>query len=191
MKKLVVILVVAMFFFMCSTVFAQTKTEKGQIELGGNASLSVNSFSLDGNHDETITTFSLLPRVGYFVMNKLEIEPQLIIQSVTISPEGGDSHTQAIYGGILSVSYNFESASNLIPFVFGGIGFLGNSFTGATDLKTSLILPSVGGGLKIFISEKGVLRTEAFYQRTTNSFGEDKLTDSGFGISFGFSVFLK
>lgn len=115
----------------------------------------------------------------------------MIIQSITLSPEGGDSHTASNFGGILSVSYNFESASNLVPFVFGGIGFLSNSETHATGLKTSMILPSVGGGLKIFISEKGVLRTEAFYQRTTNSGGEDKLTDNGFGISLGLSVFLR
>ncbi len=191
MKKLVVVLAVAVSFLAFSTCFAQTKTAKGKIELGGNVSFSHNSFSLDGSGQGSMSTFTLFPRVGYFIINKLELEPQLMIQSVTISPEGGESHTQAIYGGILSVSYNFESSSNLVPFVFGGIGFLGNSFTGATDLKTSLILPSVGGGLKIFLTEKGVLRTEAFYQRTTNSSGEDKLTDNGFGISLGLSVFLK
>jgi outer membrane protein len=191
MKKVVTVLVVVMFFLTFSTLFAQTKTEKGKIELGGSAAFSSNSFSFDGTHTGTITTFTLSPRIGYFVVNKLEIEPQLLVLSISATPEGGETNTASNFGGLLSLSYNFEGGSNLVPFVFAGIGFLSNSVTHATNLKTSMILPDAGVGLKAFVTDKGVLRAEAFYERTTNSGGEEKLTDNSFGLRIGFSVFLK
>jgi len=190
MKKVLVVLV-ALLLVMSSNLFAQNRTAKGQIELSGGVSFSSSSYSYDGQHQYTMTTFALSPKIGFFVIDKLEIEPQLLVVSVSISEEGGGSGTASNFGGIFSLSYNFEGESNLVPFIFAGMGFLSNSVTDATDLKTSMILPAAGAGLKAFISEKGVLRAEAFYQRTTNSGGEEKLIDNSFGLGVGFSVFLK
>jgi outer membrane protein len=190
MKKVLIVLI-ALFLVMSSNLFAQEKTAKGKIELSGSVAFTSSSYSSDGNHEATITMFVLSPRIGFFVVDKLEIEPQLLVVSTTLSPEGGSSGTASAFGGIFSLSYNFEGESNLVPFIFAGVGFVSNSVTDETDLKTSMILPAAGAGLKAFISEKGVLRAEAFYQRTTNSGGWEKLTDNSFGLGVGLSVFLK
>ncbi len=66
-----------------------------------------------------------------------------------------------------------------------------NSGTGAKDLKTTMIFPSFSAGIKTFLTEKGALRSEIFYQRWTNTAGIEDLTTDNFGINTGLSVFLK
>jgi hypothetical protein len=191
MKKLISLLMVFFVLGLFSSSFAQTKTAKGQIEMGGSAALQMYSFSFDGTKLSSGTVFMIYPRVGFFVIPKLELEPTLLFTSTSSKPEGGKSATATNFGGLFSVSYNFEGATNLVPFLFGGIGFLTNSETDVENLKTTMILPDIGAGIKYFITEKGVIRAELFYQRQSNAGGLEKLTYNNFGLRAGFSIFLK
>jgi hypothetical protein len=191
MKKLISLLMVIFVLGLFSSAFAQTKTAKGQIEIGGSATLYMTSESYDGHKVGSGTEFALYPRVGFFVIPKLELEPTLIFESSSWEPEGGKRSTETHFGGIFSVSYNFEGATNLVPFLFGGIGMLTNSITDVEDLKTTMILPDIGAGIKYFITEKGAIRAELFYQRISNACGYEKYNDNNFGLRAGFSLFLK
>lgn len=190
MRKVLIVLV-AMFLVMSSNLFAQKKTVKGQIELGGNFGFSSSSFSYKGESEGTITAFSFSPRIGFFVINKFEIEPQIQFVSVSMKPEAGETETETDFGGILSLSYNFESGSNLVPFVFAGIGMQTHSITDVEDLKTTMIAPELGAGLKAFFSEKGALRAEVYYNHMTNAGGYEDESANTFGLRVGLSVFLK
>lgn len=191
MKKVLVVLVALCFLVLSSNLFAQMKTKKGQIELSGSASFSTSSFSWKGDSEGSITEVAFYPGFGFFVVNKLEIEPKLAFISVSVNPEGGETITLTDFGGILSLSYNFEGESNLLPFIFAGIGFQTHSITDVKDLKTSMILPEVGAGVKAFFNEKSALRVEAFYSHTTNALGIEDETANSFGLRVGFSVLLK
>jgi len=191
MKKLISLLMVFFVLGLFSLSFAQTKTAKGQVEIGGSATLQMISESFDGDKVGSGTVFAVYPRVGFFVIPKLELEPTLVFESMSWKPEGGKSVTATSFGGIFSVSYNFEGASNLVPFLFGGVGFLTNSITDVEDLKTTMILPDIGAGIKYFITEKGVIRAELFYQRQDNASGLEDVTTNNFGLRAGFSIFLK
>jgi outer membrane protein len=191
MKKLISLLMVLFVLGLFSSSFAQTKTAKGKIEIGGDASVQMYSQSSDGHKIKSGTLFQLYPRVGYFVIPKLELEPTLIFESSSSKPEGGKTSTTTHFGGVFSVSYNFEGATNLVPFLFGGIGFLSNSITDEESLKTTLILPDIGAGIKYFITEKGVIRAELFYRRLSNAEGCKDLKQNNFGLRAGLSIFLK
>jgi len=197
MKKVAVIMLAIFVVAAFSTAFAQDKTAKGQIELGGRVSFYMTSEKYDGEKVGSGSEFTLYPSVGYFIIPKLELEPTLLINSWSWKPEGGETSSRRNFGGLLNVAYHFERAtpSDLIPFVFLGVGMVSHSGknNGETveDLKTTMILPDAGVGIKYFLTEKGVLRAELFYQRLDKAEGVDKLTDTNIGLRAGISIFLK
>jgi hypothetical protein len=197
MKKVVSLILVVFVLALFSSSFAQEKTAKGQVEIGGTVSFYVSSESYDGNKAGSGSEFMVYPSVGYFIIPKLELEPKLLIVYSSWKPEGGKTSSTSNFGGILNFAYHFEGATqgNMVPFVFAGIGVLSNSekIDGETvkDLKTTMILPDAGGGIKYFITEKGVIRAEVFYQRLSKAYGVDKLTESNIGLRAGVSLFLK
>lgn len=197
MKKVVSILLAVFVLALFSSAFAQEKTAKGQIEIGGTISAYTWSESYDGTKVLSGTEFMVYPSVGYFVIPKLELEPKLLVNYSSEKPKGGKTSSTTNLGGIFNVAYHFEGAikGNAIPFVFAGIGILSNSAKsdGETvkDLKTTMILPDAGVGLKYFITEKGVIRAELYYQRLDKAYGVDKLVETNIGLRAGITLFLK
>jgi len=197
MKKLISLLMVLFVLGLFSSAFAQTKTAKGQIELGGDVAFGMSTYSVEEGEyliDNT-TDFTLYPRFGYFVIPKLEIEPRLIFSrySINYKSEDFEDWSFTTLGAIFAVAYNFETAGKMVPFVFGGFGFQTYSSDPKPekDYETTMILPTVGGGIKAFLTDHGVIRFEAFYERHDKAGGVDKLTSNNFGIRAGVSVFLK
>jgi hypothetical protein len=204
MKKVAAILLAVFVLVSFSTVFAAEaeKTAKGQIEIGGMLSAYMWSESYSGD-DEFYTEYKgtdvmLYPSVGYFVIPKLEIEPKLLVNFSSYKPKkDGKTSSMTNLGGILNVAYHFEGAmdSKVIPFVFAGVGILSNSAKdyGETvkDLKTTLIAPDAGVGIKYFITERGTIRVEGYIQRLDKAEGIDKLVETDFGLRGGITLFLK
>ncbi len=181
---------VLMSLIICSsTVFGQANIGKGAIEIGGNVFFISSSLSYEGHSEGSVSYFLLAPRFGFFKTDNFEIEPQLLYGRVSEDPEYDSSYSFSVYGGIFSFSYNFKTSSNIVPFVFAGVGFLG--YSGEGDFQSSAIAPDAGVGMKSFISQKGALRLELFYQNMTNYMGIQDLKASNFGFRGGFSVFLK
>lgn len=199
MKKVVAILLAVFVLATFSTVLAAEaeKTAKGKVEIGGTVSAYFWSESYDGDKVYSGTEFMVYPSVGFFVIPKLELEPKLLVNFYSEKPEGGKTSSNTNLGGIFNVAYHFEGAmqGNAVPFVFAGIGILSNSAKSdgesVKDLKTTMILPDAGVGIKYFITERGTIRAEIYYQRLDKAYGVDKLVETNIGLRAGLTLFVK
>jgi hypothetical protein len=191
MKKLCVVTVILMLVVLLPlaiTSLAGELTAKGRVELGGDMSFTYFSYK-----DGSVTDVSIMPRVGYFVIPKLEVEPMLMITSTSYNPDEGESFSGTVFGALLNVAYHFEGAnsSKLVPFVFAGAGFA--SYSGdyyPKDSKTALVAPDAGAGIKYFITNSAVIRGQGFYEHVTNDGGIEDNTVDDFGVSVGVSIFV-
>jgi hypothetical protein len=192
MKKLCVVTVILMLVVLLPlalTSLAGEMTAKGRVELGGDLGFTYFSYK-----DGSVTDISVMPRVGYFVIPKLEIEPMVMITSTSYNPDEGESVSGTVFGGMLNVAYHFEGAnsSKLVPFVFAGAGF--ESYSGdlyPKDAKTTLIAPDAGAGIKYFITNSAVIRGQAFYEHVTDDGGVKDNNVDDYGFSAGVSIFVK
>jgi hypothetical protein len=191
MKKvsMIIMILLAVSFVPLNFAFSQgEKTAKGRIELGG--SISFTNTSYDGG---SIREISLMPRIGYFVIPKLALEPQLLIQNYSVNPEVGEDYSETNFGGIFNAAYHFErkSESKYVPFIFGGFGFISHSGDVGTADEMTMILPDVGGGIKVFVTNDAVIRAELYYMRVSNALGVKDLDASEIGLRAGVSIFVK
>ena len=186
--KIVFVSLIVLFLFSSSQAGLAKYTLKGNKELSTIGSIAFFSQNVNGHKVADGTNLFLGINLGFFVVDKLELEPGIILLTSTINYETGHSETETHFGGIFALSYNFDTGNPAVPFIFGRIGFLTNSITDQTDLKTSMILPDVGGGIKFFISPKAALRTEIYYNHMTNLLGEKDWNQNLYGIRAGLSV---
>jgi opacity protein-like surface antigen len=162
MKKALVILTV--FFFLGGLVAAAQPAGK-KWEVGG--SISFTSFKFSGA-EESDSVFNLPVRVGYFIWQGLEIEPEVMYTKFS----GSDA------GWLLSanVAYNFKMSHPILPFILGGVGF-GNGFTYAGvaegDPDLNAFVYQFGVGAKFLIGSSAAFRLE--YR-----FSHNRLTEEGF-----------
>ena len=142
------------------------KGRKGDIEFSTAASLDIDRIKekIDGVDVEevlTISTFSVPVRVGFFLTNNLEIEPEVIYNYMRMSLDGEYlSQTTAVL--LANVAFNFGTSSQVMPFVVGGAGIIMIS-EGATDEETvseSGFAWNVGAGIKWFAANSVALRFE-------------------------------
>ena len=188
MKKIISLLLVIFVFALFSAAFAQEKTAKGRIELGGSVVFDHASYD-----NGSITDITIMPRMGYFIIPKLALEPTLLMENYSVDPDGGDSYSATDIGALLNVAYHFEgqSGSKFVPFIFAGLGFVSHSGdVGAADEMT-MIMPDLGGGIKYFFTDNALIRAEAFYQRVSNANGVKDADASEFGLRAGVSIFIK
>lgn len=130
MKKLFLIGALALF----GAVNAQT--EKGSWVVGGSTTLGFNNATskqkVGSNTSDgpKISTFTITPSVGYFVINKLAIGVDLGFTSITSKQE--DDQMSAYYSAKSTVNtfsvmptatYYFKSDSKLLPYLGAGLGF--------------------------------------------------------------------
>lgn len=186
---IIMILLVAAFIPMNFAFSAGDKTAKGRVELGGDAYFTHTSYS-DTYYDFSETSIGVMPRVGYFVIPRLAIEPRLLVAHSSESNHEYD-YSWTDFGVIFNGAYHFENTVSYVPFVFGGFGFVSHSGDVGDADEMTLIMPDVGGGIKFFFSNDGVLRVELFYQRLSNADGMKDVDANDFGLRAGVSVFVK
>jgi hypothetical protein len=111
------------------------------------------------------TYLSLALRPGFFVVDGLSIEPELLWTAIE-----GDQPAIAVLGGL---SYTFAiTESPIAPFILVGYG-IGNGIPitqrliGRTSSEFDVSALNAGGGLKIFVSPNVAFRAEYRYQRYT------------------------
>jgi hypothetical protein len=109
---------------------------------------------------ESSDAFLLLPRVGVFLFEGLEIEPEILFLS-----RSGVTPLYALNGNI---SYNFLGLERSVPFLLAGYG-VANSLP-YFDVPYTLTpftvgVLNLGGGLKLFVRENIAVRLEYRYQR--------------------------
>ncbi|NIO48595.1 MAG: outer membrane beta-barrel protein [Candidatus Aminicenantes bacterium] len=142
------------------------KGRKGDIEFSTAASLDIDRIKeeIDGvevGEVLTLSTFSVPVRVGIFLTNNLEIEPEVIYNYMRISSDGEyASQTEAIL--LANVAYNFGTSSKVMPFMVGGAGItiISRSATDVETVSESGFAWNVGAGIKWFAANSVALRFE-------------------------------
>jgi hypothetical protein len=149
---------------------------------------------------EANTYLSLAIRPGFFVVDGLSIEPELLWTAIE-----GDQPAIAVLGGL---SYTFAiPESPIAPFILVGYG-IGNGIPiaqrliGRTSSDFDVSTLNAGGGLKVFVSPNVAFRAEYRYQRyaweeTPSSYwpsgyvpGPFKYSTTYHNIFIGISVFF-
>jgi opacity protein-like surface antigen len=174
---------------------ALAQPEKGQREL----SFAAAFMAVNEEEGETNTAFNLSGRVGYYITNRFEFEPEMILSKY----EDEDP------GFVLSANflYNVSSpgASSISPFLLAGVGwsnslpFFNQMNFGDADRNYTVL--NLGLGIKTFLSERSALRFGYRFQRF---FAEEVVfphpysyrrtydpSVSYHNLLFGLSVFLR
>lgn len=130
MKKLLVLGAIAL----CGAMNAQT--EKGSWVVGGSTTVGFNNatsnIKTNGNSSDgpKVSTFTVTPSVGFFVINKLAIGIDLGFTSLTSKQDEFDlgvtyssKSTVSTFSVLPTATYYFKSDSKLLPYVGAGLGF--------------------------------------------------------------------
>ncbi|MCW3161840.1 outer membrane protein [Chryseobacterium oryctis] len=182
---------------------------KGDWVISGNTGLGFNTVntkikaegeSVDG---PKVSSFSVTPSVGYFVIDKLAVGIDLGFVSTTTKYDGMKATTSS-FSVMPTATYYFANGSKFVPFLGAGIGyasiknkgtetFMGETYTDETT--TDGLAWKVKGGVTYMATQSlGVnlgLGFDQFYNKE-NYFGTDvKTTTSTFGVNVGFSYFIK
>ncbi|MGB8658182.1 MAG: outer membrane beta-barrel protein [Candidatus Zixiibacteriota bacterium] len=165
----------------------EEKTAKGRIELGGGV-----NFTHTSDDAGSATDIAVMPRVGYFVIPKLAIEPTLTFENISASPKQGGSTSATFLGAQVNVAYHFEGTSEAkyVPYVIGGLGFLARSGD-VHPQNPNLVAPYLGGGIKYFFTNAALVRAELFYEHVSNAGGVQNAKADDLGLTVGVSVFVK
>jgi len=199
MKKLLLTGAVALFGL------SNAQMSKGDWVISGNTGMGFNSVdtktkvegqSYDG---PKVSTFSVTPSVGYFVIDKLAVGIDLGFTSIT-TKEAGDKSTISSFSVMPTATYYFANSSKLVPFLGAGIGYASNktkdTHSGTTDEYTADGLAwKVKGGVTYMATQSlGInlgVSFDQFSNKDTVMGTEFKNTVNTFGVNVGFSYFIK
>lgn len=172
-------------------------TSIAQPREGKNRELSLSggfqSFS-SGSSSGSSTAVLVSPRLGFFVIKGLELEPEALLML--------SSGSDPVYVINANVSYNFTSSTKNVPFLLVGYGRANtvpffNVPLMRTDFGVGVL--NLGAGMKIYLREDIALRVEYRFQ---SYYGQGETTDYGYfsftqkvdtrihTVQFGLSVLL-
>jgi hypothetical protein len=162
---------------------------RGHVELGGTIDFTSTSFSQGSN---STGVFSIAPYAGYFPINGLEIGIRPLV-TIT-SPSKGSSLTDlAIF---VAPAWNFSSKrSTVTPFVEGLIGFSSSEADTSSNLTISKVVSVSGiayggrGGVKVQISDFGLLNFSLQYVSLDRTFNNVANRENRFSVGVGFTVY--
>ncbi len=164
MKKTFHIILLALLVIIPAEVVL-SQIESGDKELSVSASFMSRKAE---NADEAWTSFIVPIRMGFFVTQNIEIEPEILFSDFKESDAG------YIISGNLAYNFNpIDDQKKTFPFIFAGFGF-SNTFAffpnvawiGDEDESRTLI--NAGGGFKTFLANSAALRIEYRYQNFMN-----------------------
>ncbi|MBE0539708.1 MAG: outer membrane beta-barrel protein [Ignavibacterium sp.] len=172
---------------------AQNFATKGTVELGGSLGFSSTTMVYDGNSsDNSVSTFSIEPYVGYFVINSLELG---LIPSFSTSSYGDQSSTS--FGVYFAPAWNFDLRSNLYPFIEGRIGYNTSSYddgnSETNDPSSSGLAWGFRGGVKVQVGNSSLVNIALSYDQMTmepENWSGGRIGQNVFGVNAGFTIFL-
>jgi hypothetical protein len=121
-----------------------------------------------GNSPGSSSAFLVSPRLGFFVVKGLELEPEALLMLA--------SGSDPVYVINANISYNFISSKKGVPFLLIGYGrantvpFFNVPMMHA-DFGVGVV--NIGAGVKVYLSEDIALRIEYRFQ---NFYGEGETT---------------
>lgn len=199
MKKLLLAGAVALFGL------TNAQMTKGDWVISGNTGIGFNTIDtkikVEGeSYDGTkVSTFSITPSVGYFVIDKLAVGIDLGFTSIT-TKEDGDKTTLSNFSVMPTATYYFTNGSKIVPFLGAGIGYASNktkeTYAGGSDEYTADGLAwKVKGGVTYMATQSLGINLGVSFDQFSNKetyFGtEFKNTVNTFGVNVGFSYFIK
>lgn len=188
------ILTGAFILLLCLNVLAVERAQRNKLELGGDFSFSYDNYDQLGFDQGSITSFSLTPRFGFFVGGNVQLEPEMSLNYVRDVSFGDDFEILRL-GFLFRVAYNFVPHEKTFPFVFLGMGLIGNSNSRVSNEETTIIMPEIGMGIKAFITRSSALRIAVKFVHEENSLDFlgspfQNVDNNSLQISAGYSVFL-
>ena len=184
-------------FCLMMVTMAATVSSFGQPREGSAIEMSLSGtyqHTSSGSGSKGTGAFIISPRVGFFVLKGLELEPEVVCMFSSLN--------DPVYILNGNVSYNFISGKRGVPFVLVGYGIANTiPFLGVPFTRTSFAIKvlNVGAGLKVFLKEDVALRVEYRFQTFT---GEGEESSYGYysyshkvdievhTVQFGLSVLL-
>lgn len=199
MKKLLLAGAVALFGL------SNAQMTKGDWVFSGNTGLGFNSIDTNTKVEgqtydgAKVSTFSVTPSVGYFVIDKLAVGIDLGFTNLT-TKEDGDKTTISSFSVMPTATYYFANSSKLVPFLGAGIGYASNktkeTFAGtSTEYTADGLAWKVKGGVTYMATQSlGInlgVSFDQFANKETYFATEYKNTVNTFGVNVGFSYFIK
>jgi hypothetical protein len=184
MKKL---LLAASLFVSSTTIFAQV--DQGQWLAGGSA-----GFDHSSQGDDKVTTISIAPDLGYFVINQLAVglRPEFgyMKSKSKIGTTTSSSSTTAFFVAPFVRYYFMQSGEKVNVFGDASYGFGSSKVKGGTSVSGNYY--QVKAGPAIFLTPNTALEFALYYR----SFGGDAYENAAgdreghFGVGIGFQIHL-
>jgi opacity protein-like surface antigen len=157
-----------MIIIITTSLYAQPNESRNkELSLSG----SYQNYSSGGSSGST-GAFLLSPRMGFYVHEGLELEPEFLLML-----SSGSDATYMFNG---NVSYNFLSEGKAVPFLLAGYG-LANTVPffniPITKINFGVGVLNFGGGVKMFLKEDIAIRVEYRFQKFS---GEGETIHSGY-----------
>ncbi|KQR94547.1 hypothetical protein ASG01_01290 [Chryseobacterium sp. Leaf180] len=199
MKKLLAAGAIALFGL------SNAQMTKGDWVISGNTGLGFNSvqtkYKAEGQSFEgaKISTFSVTPSVGYFVIDKLAVGIDLGFTSITTKEEG-DKSTLSNFSVMPTATYYFANSSKLVPYLGAGIGYASittkETFNNISQsFTTDGLAWKVKGGVTYMATTSLGINLGVSYDQFANKetyFGTEVKTNvNTFGVNAGISYFIK
>ena len=198
MKKVFLLAIV-----LVSTNVILAQTEQGKIVLSGATGLQFISSNIEYEYDGqslgdvTQTSFSIMPSIGYFVMDNFAVGLTANFSSTT-QKDQGDKYTIKSTMILPTALYYFPVAGNLKPLVQVGAGLMSTTSEEDYDYdsykeKFSGLAINFGGGASYFINDFVSLNFGLSYTMANlkDSDDSDYVQKQGnFASNIGLSVFF-
>jgi hypothetical protein len=163
-----------------STNVSKGFASSGCVELSGSISFSGQVSAGNGS-----STFLFSPFVGYFPVKGFELGFDPL--SFEETSFGGASATSLLV--VLAPAYNFQTGSNMYPFIEGDIGMNRQTYgtsNSISEASTSGLTIGARAGLKIEIVKHAMLNV--FVQYLSNSQGSEGTSVGNLVVGTGFTV---
>jgi hypothetical protein len=149
----------------------------GSVELTPNVSFSHWSVKREGyGNVDTFTQFDFNPAIGFCFTNHLEAMGGMLLRHQS---QNGSKETAL--GASAGLNYNFAPQGRVIP--FAGVGF-GTFFNdGFTFNNTSVLAPSLTGGIRVLVGSAGSVNLSLGYQHETDGSVSTNRVLAGVGVS--------
>lgn len=203
MKKLLLASAIALF------ASVQAQTEKGSWVVSGKTGIGFNSattkYSAQGHSVDgpEVSTFSVTPSVGYFVIDNLAVGVDLGFTSTKTTFKNSDldvnyEDKQQLFSILPNATYYFATATKARPYLGAGIGYgsltASDIFSGDQTTKGGFLWGVKGGLVYLLNSTVGLdlgVGYNSFTTKQTESGVELKTTANTLGVNGGITLFFK
>jgi hypothetical protein len=159
----------------------------GTVELSTQMMFAGTSYSVNGDHTFSTTELNLQGSVGYCFTEAIEVEGAIIFTHQSVDEEGEPEIDGSSFGLGAAVIRNFSTDGSVVPFLRAGFALLDHSGQ-AYGPETSLVVPTLGGGLRFLVTGSAAITTGLFYQHITDAFGDDDLSANQVFLAAGISL---